>query len=162
MRAFEMTALTALLLSCLLAGCSGDSGGGVAGTDGESSESSVPDQERVQGKWKIMGRGGKRGPRVTELTENPTAIEIVFEGDQYTHSKSDAKKFTLDPTASPKRITLNYMSGTSEEESFGIYKFEGDRLILCWQGVTEAYPESFRMNTSDDGRTIWSLQRISD
>ena len=109
-----------------------------------------------------MGRGGKRGPRVTELTENPTAIEIVFEGDQYTHSKSDAKKFTLDPTASPKRITLNYMSGTSEEESFGIYKFEGDRLILCWQGVTEAYPESFRMNTSDDGRTIWSLQRISD
>lgn len=160
MRVFA-TALTALLLPCLLAGCSDDPGGSVAGT-ADSSESSVPDQERVQGKWKIMGRGGKRGPRVTELTENPTAIEIVFEGDQYTHSKSDAKKFTLDPTASPKRITLNYMSGTSAEESFGIYKFEGDRLILCWQGVTEAYPDSFRMNTSDDGRTIWSLQRISD
>lgn len=122
----RLFATTTLLLSCLLTGCSGDSGGSVAGTGaGESSESSVPAPERVQGKWKIMGRGGKRGPRVTELTENPTAIEIVFEGDQYTHSKSDSKKFTLDPTASPKRITLNYMSGTSEEESFGIYKFRG-------------------------------------
>lgn len=141
-------------VTVFLAGCEG--GGS------NSAESQLPDQERVQGRWKIMGKGGKRGERVTELKEDPTNIEIVFEGDQYTYSKSDSKTFTLDPTASPKRITFDYMSGTSKERGFGIYKFEGDRLILCTQGINEAYPESFRMDTSDDGRTIWSLEKISD
>ena len=50
--------------------------------------------------------------------------------------------FTLNPTASPKQITIKGLSDKNSATD-GIYRFEDGRLILCMGGASDSRPTEF-------------------
>lgn len=86
------------------------------------------DAELFQGAWAITGleTGGKiepeknyRGNTFTFAKDKATLREGLFAPVEFT--------FTIDPTKSPRTIDLTAKNAVVR----GIYKFEGDSLILC-------------------------------
>ena len=68
-------------------------------------------------------------------------------------------RFTLDASASPKRI--DYFSGkttSGKPSQLGVYEIEGDRLAICMAPKGRPRPTAFT-SQAGDGRTltVWSL-----
>lgn len=115
-----------LLCVSLILSANGLAFGQQTGTDAEF--------KRFQGAW-----------QVTELVENGQVVsqqslktmlesggraEIVSNTIQFktaTGQKS-AKVFSVDPTVHPKSIVI---SSLAKPEGWGIYRFEGERLVIC-------------------------------
>jgi RNA polymerase sigma factor (sigma-70 family) len=88
------------------------------------------DEEKLQGKWKAVSfhAEGKEG-----LPEQVGSLEFTFKGDKVTirvtitnRFHSEEMSYRLDATKKPKTIDL-----AGERPGAGIYKFEGERLVVA-------------------------------
>jgi uncharacterized protein (TIGR03067 family) len=100
------------------------------------------DQQRLQGVWKMMfgAVGGRRSGADARVRWTVTGDQVVMEmNDRW------VGKCVLDPTRSPKRISLVAAStdGTREEIR-GIYEIRGDRLCVCLAFGDEPRPDNLR------------------
>lgn len=91
-----------------------------------------PDTEAIQGTWSIIGleAGAKaspeknyRGNSFTFGKDRVTLREGVYQAVDFT--------YTLDSTKTPKAIDLTTGKGGGSSTLKGIYKLEGDDLVLC-------------------------------
>src|SRR5438552_2964275 len=87
-----------------------------------------PDLERMQGTWVIVER--RAGTRLLlnekgEATLRGNRWNFIFGGE--VRSQWDVK---LDPTASPR--ALDYVSTGNSVTLLAIYRFEGDKLTVCY------------------------------
>jgi uncharacterized protein (TIGR03067 family) len=101
----------------------------------------------LDGTWQLVS-GEKAGRTAPEA--DAKSLTLVIAGDTITFVRGDHRekmKLTLDPAASPKRLTLTAPDGKTRP---GIYDRDGDTLKLCLSGTAEP-PTDFA--TTNESRT---------
>jgi RNA polymerase sigma factor (sigma-70 family) len=95
------------------------------------------DQQLLQGTWKVakMWFGGQEMP--------VEAIDMIFAGDQFTQRAAGTTlqaSFRLDPGKDPKEIDFLFPRRVTWR---GIYRLEGDHMLLCWNTEGPERPADF-------------------
>jgi uncharacterized protein (TIGR03067 family) len=106
-----------------------------------------PDLERMQGAWVIVERrSGRRllANEKGEATLRGNRWHFIFDGE--VRSRWDVK---LDPTANPR--ALDYVGENNGITLFAIYRFEGDKLTVCYT-LSGKRPTGFRAENNE-----WSM-----
>jgi uncharacterized protein (TIGR03067 family) len=110
------------------------------------------DQEKLQGGWVLVGLDVREESVPAEKLAGTT---LLIRKDKYTtvvKKKEYPVTFTLDPKQDPKHIDMFIPddSGISQL-SKGIYKIEGDKLIICrGQAPGGERPRNFVSSAKDD------------
>ncbi len=78
--------------------------------------------------------GGKPVPK--DLLEKATAAErtLTITSDTITSTKGgkdDPAAYTIDSTTKPPQINMTAKRGSKDDKMYGIYKVDGDTLIIC-------------------------------
>lgn len=126
------------------------------------------DSLKIQGRWKVASLviNGMR----QELLLPPDKKDwlnrsfVIFDGDRMRTlfpEKSDRSTFRLDPTRSPKEITVTWdHSHVDGSLDIGIYELSGDTLKLCLVKATrKARPMSFDTTGQRQDVTLMVLRR---
>jgi RNA polymerase sigma factor (sigma-70 family) len=106
------------------------------------------DKEKIQGTWQAV----KMESEGREATEDEVKKgKFVIKGDKLTTVRPDGftseSDITIDPAQRPKTIDLVPQTGpdTEKGKTFrGIYKLDGDTLILCMNGPEMERPKEFK------------------
>jgi uncharacterized protein (TIGR03067 family) len=132
----------------------------IANRDGKAPDPPArpDDKERLQGHWvaESVDNGDQipKGKQPKELTDE---ITLTIVGNKLTmrvvpldaNDKEDLE-IHLDETANPKKINL---IDADRKTAFGIYRFDGDRLMLCLGGAeVKDRPTEF---SATDGNGRW-------
>jgi len=129
-----------------------------AGDDKEKS-----DTDKLQGEWVAVSME-LSGRKAADDYVKKTSLVIKGEDWQQTLNGTKAKdrKFKLDPSKSPKEIDFELTDPKTDKAARltrGIYKFEGDQLILCRQIIPERErPKEFK-TTDKDGAELVVFKR---
>jgi RNA polymerase sigma factor (sigma-70 family) len=121
--------------------------------------------KKLQGMWRVTRLESKRGLAPAEEIE-PMRWEIVgttvFAQDNPADKEKQESQIFIDPTKSPKQITLTLLNGPQGEvgkELAGIYELKNDKLRICLVFPGKERPTEFKLNNADDGGII-ELERI--
>jgi uncharacterized protein (TIGR03067 family) len=100
---------------------------------------------RLQGEW-VMAALEVEGQAVPDEKIRDTTLTI--KGDKYTvltRGKKHEVSITLDPSRKPKAIDMAFPDGPNLPKiGKGIYKLEGDTLVICRAQSTDApRPDQF-------------------
>jgi RNA polymerase sigma factor (sigma-70 family) len=119
-----------------------------------------PDKEKLQGEWKVVSikLGGQDHPNKDQVGDTMT-----FKGDSMALTPYKAE-FKLDPATDPKQVDFTLTESPDPNQkgqvSLGIYKLDGDKLILhaARPGAGER-PTDFE---SKDGQVsmLFTLERV--
>jgi uncharacterized protein (TIGR03067 family) len=136
--------------------------------------SPVADEKRLQGNWKIVGHEEGGVPLSARLIPSPEVMSIAIAGDRASLKSSVPLKvggdvspkvtwegvFHVDPKASPKRINV-FIPGDNKNSMIGIYRFDGDRLVLCFisNPIKLEYPTEFATQKGD-GLVMMTLEKF--
>ncbi len=117
---------------------------------------SKADQKKLQGTWKATSAkfNGK-----DSSVDGDNALAAVFKDNVATLRASEAVKkayakvqVKLDASTMPKCIDITVLGGTQKDTVFeGIYKFDGDKLVLCVKLLGKERPTKFE---SPEGENI--------
>jgi uncharacterized protein (TIGR03067 family) len=115
------------------------------------------DADNIQGTWQIVDLI-IRGKKVLEFEGQM----VTFAGDKMTIVNHNSYSFKLDEHAKPKSIDLTTLEIFEGEKSPGIYRFDGDRLQLCWPNKLAdeiIRPKQFAAPT-DSANVLITLKRV--
>jgi uncharacterized protein (TIGR03067 family) len=125
-----------------------------------AAEDKKPDKDRLQGEWKVVSikLGGMDHPRKDDV-----GGVMTFKGDSMSLEPYKAT-FKLDPATDPKQVDFTLTESPNEGEkgqvSLGIYKLDGDKLIIhsAHPGATDR-PTGFE---SKEGQAsmVFTLERV--
>jgi uncharacterized protein (TIGR03067 family) len=115
------------------------------------------DKQILQGTWEYVSaiRDGK--PYKT-----PIGVQITFAGDNITRNigkKTHEHKYRIDPSKTPKQISLIAMKDGKEEISTGIYSLKGDTLNWCFNLPGKPIPKTLGSKEGDE-LTLCVLKRV--
>ena len=109
------------------------------------------DPAAVQGYWKPLSIQFEGKPQMA--ADELKKVTAVIEGGEYHLYYKEPNKdplklartaVTLDPTASPKRITFEYQAGPLKgQKRHGIYEVAGNELRLCYGPADKTPPTTF-------------------
>lgn len=120
-------------------------------------EPAAPAPNPLEGSWQLVAgeKGGRAAPEA-----DARALTVVIAADTLTFTRGDhheAFKVSLDPSASPKQITLTAADGKTRP---GIYDLADDTLKLCLAG-DDRRPTEFK--SAEGARTaLMTLKRKRD
>ena len=112
----------------------------------------LTDLEKLQGEWVMVGLEVREE---AVPAEKLTGTTLVIKKDKYTtvvKKKEYPVTFTLDPKQDPKHIDMMIPNDSGAPQlSKGIYKIEGDKLIICrGQAPGGERPRNFVSSAKDD------------
>jgi len=117
------------------------------------------DLKKLQGRW-LLERLERNGFDATKAS-NVEGYVFEFLDAKFFMWRSREKKagkdsigysITIDPSKDPKHIDI-------KELALGIYKIEGDTLIICWDIER---PTEFKGPKDKFGWRLWTLKRLKD
>lgn len=117
-------------------------------------DADVSDQERIQGSWRSV-----RIETLGDCYDDDMGVGhlITYAGDLVTRADGTVHRFRLDPSRAPKELDL--IPADSDRVLFwGIYAFEGDRLITCFNSVLSPRPAGF--GTQDSSAVLTYFERV--
>jgi uncharacterized protein (TIGR03067 family) len=123
-------------------------------------EAAVKEFEALRGEWGVVAveRDGKKSPPGTPQA-TLAAIRITDQLPKRAGDRCDIYTITLDPAASPKRLTGAVTGGEIKgEKLLAAYRLAGDKLTLCCDYGGKDHPTGFQ-TTDGDGRVTYHLER---
>lgn len=109
-----------------------------------------------QGEWKIVQIEVRGRNNILYKKNKKVVFHIVrFKDNRFLLGGEDSGLISLDPSKSPKHLDLIY-NGTS----LGIYKFDGDALLICWGGQKSKRPTEFKTYETEPDERLLTLKRI--
>jgi uncharacterized protein (TIGR03067 family) len=91
-------------------------------------EPNASDLQKMQGAWVRVQLGISAQPSADNCAVTITGDRMQFP------SRTDAWTLTLDPGRRPRTIDAT-RADNSKSLFRGIYRFDGDSLIICWRGA---------------------------
>jgi uncharacterized protein (TIGR03067 family) len=115
---------------------------------------SAADLKKFQGEWDLLSiiSDGK------EQEKNFKGADWKVKGDKlmYIGTKDDSyDEIKLDATKTPKTMTcVSHRPDMKPKEFKAIYKFDGDRIILCVDPENRGFPKTFESKEGSNLRLI--------
>lgn len=102
----------------------------------QADDDAKKDLEKMQGEWQVTAFefSGQKIPK-----DETDKLSVSIKGDQLTPISKVATTIKLDPTTTPKQITLTEAAKTQ----YGVYEIDGDTLKLCLSNDELARPKAF-------------------
>jgi uncharacterized protein (TIGR03067 family) len=118
------------------------------------------DQDRLAGLWQAVSLEANAQQAPNDVVK---LFQIRFDGDKVTFLPDRRiHTFELVATADPREMDLTAGDGPVKGRKLpcAIYKFEGDRLIICIdkEGKSGRRPKEFK-TTAGDGLALMTLER---
>jgi uncharacterized protein (TIGR03067 family) len=112
--------------------------------------------KKFQGTWEAVSGESAGKPQPPESVEGLT---VTFQGDKFVSKKGDKVlqegTIKIDPAKSPRQIDVIASSGPEADKAqLGIYKFEGDRLIICGTPAGGQRPTAFKTDGDEKAHLI--------
>jgi uncharacterized protein (TIGR03067 family) len=109
------------------------------------------DLKRLEGTWQCrwVGRNGRK----FEANDPP----LTFKDARWFEGEKAVVSFTIDPTTSPKLIDLTDLLQDKGLKAEGIYRLDGDRLVICLfagEGVRQR-PLEFTTEPGSERYLLW-------
>jgi uncharacterized protein (TIGR03067 family) len=121
------------------------------------------DKEKIQGEWKVVsakkaGRdAGDDGPNHVGKTMTFSADKLMFSGENL------EAEYKLDPAKDPKQIDVTPLNGAPEEKGklfSGIYKLDGDKLVIHFAHAGQDRPTTFESKAGSQA-ILLELERVN-
>ena len=128
-------------------------------------EDKKEDSDRFQGTWQVV-KLEQAGEDLTDVVKEQSPT-MKFDGKKYTFTLGEAVEkgeFKLDPKAKTPTIDYDILEGEQKgKKQVGIYKFDGETLILCLaQEGAEARPTKFKTAADAPEFVLFTLKRKKD
>ena len=130
---------------------------------GQPSEN-LSDKDRLQGIWTVVSLDRSEPPLPANALKE---MKLSFRGKAFYFGTSEGGTCILNPTTSPKQIDMIRDQGRVAADSligrigqFGIYRFDGNQLVLC-MGEEKERPTEFKPNPAYPTRMVVRLERVS-
>jgi uncharacterized protein (TIGR03067 family) len=113
----------------------------------------------IKGTYTIIGieAGGEKIPdeflkkgKEEDLTLKITADKIIA----IKNGKEDPAAYKLDTSKKPHEIDLTATKDGKEEKMYGIFKVDGDKLIICMAEVEKPADRPKEFKTTKEGKSI--------
>jgi uncharacterized protein (TIGR03067 family) len=121
--------------------------------------------DRMQGKWLLAG-GETDGTKLNDLVIRALGRSLTIKGDRFVATIFEGRSraagdyvdetqnggiLKIDPARDPREIDLAYDSGPLKGQARkGIYRWEGDRLVICLRVKGTDRPREFKTQKGDD------------
>jgi uncharacterized protein (TIGR03067 family) len=117
------------------------------------------DEHLLQGAWRAVA--GERQQKPIPADEL-RLCRLVFDGNKvraaFAKIAVTEGRFTVDPTTDPKQITIE--SNTEGDRALkGIYRLDGDRLIVCMGSFSDSRPAKFATEAGNPRLGLVTLER---
>ncbi len=104
------------------------------------------DKDAIQGTWVWVSAeaGGKKEPDADFKAKQ--VVTVIRDGTmtvRYKGRETQRAEYRLDPAKSPKQIDITMEQGGQTFVLKGIYRLDGDALILCYGGPRDERPKKF-------------------
>ncbi len=114
------------------------------------------------GQWKMIA--GQRGGEDVPSERMPPEIEIsktAFTLPSPDGSEPFVMGFKIDASKDPLEIDFDIESGpVPSGQALGIFKVKGDKMTLCYDGMTGKRPEKFE-TTEEDGYFMFVMRKVA-
>jgi uncharacterized protein (TIGR03067 family) len=142
---------------------------------GKSAAPAKQDEDRIQGTWRpVSGEKNEYAGR-TLTAEELKGIKLVFQKESMQLNMRLGKEsmrldgtFSLDPRKEPRRFNYIIQSenklpkGARSQVGLavhGIYRFDGDRLVVCFTEGADRRPKEFMTSTKTPDQFLLTLER---
>jgi len=115
------------------------------------------DDTRLQGTWKALDGPNKDRPIVVSFKDAKVEAKVTTENGNEIEVKGE---YVLNDSASPKTVDFvkfKRSNGDEMPDNLGIYKLDGDSLIICTGGPGNARPTEFK--GGGEGPRMWTFTR---
>jgi uncharacterized protein (TIGR03067 family) len=129
---------------------------GAAEEPAKTKSKSAESNTSLEGIWSVVSaqQAGREVPRNIAKT-----MRFVFSNTKVTIRVVDRvvaeTKYTADPTQRPATIRLTF----DGKETLGIYRIEGNGLMICLSGSTKERPSKFASEADSPQRMLFTLER---
>lgn len=112
--------------------------------------------QKIQGTWNVV-RYVNDGKEETPSADQPETL--IIKGNHYELKRSDGEyrgDLKLDSSAKPAKIDATLFDTKDKKlgEATGIYKMEGEKLIICWNEIADERPKEFASVSGSKVRLI--------
>jgi uncharacterized protein (TIGR03067 family) len=127
-------------------------------------EANERDKKALQGNWQVVDleSGGGHPIKPAQLRK----LKHAFRGNEFILDGTDEDKsdmpihYKVDATKDPKTIDFAF-EGKDATSWLGIYKIDGDKLVICWGNDGGARPTKFQTSQDDGGWRLYTMTRVA-